>query len=283
MKRRKNSSRSGPSGKNARVTCKICPAKMRSDKLRDHLKTHNPSVPCKFCKTDFRTDKLLRHEAHCKDAKVTCKICSAKMSSDKLGRHLKIHNPSVPCKFCKKDVRTDRLLRHKALCKDGVHERLCDRTEVEKFPDRPVASSVGGFFTSYELKIKDSKDYDVILDKTCSNAQTVLKECLKRTPVKAQIVLGLTFYKDIDAMANNATSEKYFRSICEPVLVGDDLDKFFNRAKVYIRGKIDEYQRYGSGWIFDGSKCAHLELAKYCPLAAAGNIKIPKGLRKFII
>ena len=226
MKRRQNSSR--PCGKHARVTCKICSAKMRSDNLRDHLKTHNPSVPCKFCKKDFRTDKLLRHEA---------------------------------------------------LCKDGVDERLCDRTEVEQLPDCPDASSVCGFFTSYELKIKRSKDYDVILDETCSTAQTVLKEYLKRTPVKAQIVLGLTFYKDIDAMANNATSEKYFRSICEPLLVGDDLDKFFNRAKVYIRGKIDEYQRYGSGWIFNSSKCAHLELAKYCPLAASGNITIPKKIK----
>ena len=75
-------------------------------------------------------------------------------------------------------------------------------------------------------------------------------------------------------------SEKVFRSICEPVLPGNDITGFFTRVKTYILARIIEYERNGSGWIFDSHKSSHLHVAKYNPLRGAGHVKIPEKVKK---
>ena len=62
--------------------------------------------------------------------------------------------------------------------------------------------------------------------------------------------------------------------------MGDNIDEFFGRVKVYIKSRIEEYERFGSGWIFDELKCSHLEVAKYSPLSGSGNVRIPLKIKK---
>jgi hypothetical protein len=62
--------------------------------------------------------------------------------------------------------------------------------------------------------------------------------------------------------------------------MGDNIDEFFERVKIYIKSRIEEYERFGSGWIFDELKCSHLEVAKYSPLSGSGNVRIPMKIKK---
>ena len=96
--------------------------------------------------------------------------------------------------------------------------------------------------------------------------------------MKAQIITSLKFNKT-DASGERVESEKVFRSACEPILIGDEINGFLGRAKETIRIGIDVYQRYGSGWIFDKLCTSKLEIAKYSPLSASGSVRIPKKLK----
>ena len=208
---------------------------------------------------------------------VECTICQMTMQENNLSRHMKIHNPTNPCKFCKKQIRLDKLLKHETLCKDSVDERLCDRTGVSAFTTSADSSSVSGYFRSYELNVSKTMDYDQILIDTCQQAGVLLEEIIKHGALKAQIIIALTFGKE--NTYGEQESDKTFRSICEPLLLGDDADHLINRAKTYIRARIEEYERHGSGWTFKEFHCAHLEVAKYSPLSASGNITIPQTLK----
>ena len=211
---------------------------------------------------------------------VECPHCEKNMRSDKLKGHLLTHNIRKPCKYCKKDIRSDLLLKHELLCQSKVDETLCNRyTGVHEHLDSDsTCSSVSGFFKSFELDIEVSADYDQIISSTCQAAKTKLSVLLQKHPIKAQIIIGLSFYKQVQGEKD--TSDKAFRSLCEPLLVGDSIDEFLSRAKVYIRASIEQYERLGSGWIFDKFHCSHLEVAKYSPLSASGTVKIPRKIKK---
>ena len=212
-----------------------------------------------------------------KNKVVECSVCQLRMRSDVLTRHLKTHNPTNSCRFCSKQIRIDKLLKHETLCKDNVDERLCDRTGVGYIGTSACSSSVSGYFRSYELNVPKTKDYDQILIDSCLHATSLLKELLKNGALKSQLIIALKFFKE--NASGRQTSDKTFRSICEPLLIGDDVDKLMNRAKIYIRARIEEYERHGSGWIFQELQCVHLEVAKYCPLSASGSIDIPQKLK----
>ena len=211
---------------------------------------------------------------------VECPICDKQMRSDVLKRHLPTHNAYEMCKSCKKQVRSDQLLKHELLCEAKLDETLCNRYSGvhEHMDSDELCSSVLGFFKSYELKVDNSGDYDHIILDSCAAAKPKILHFLSKHPIKAQLVIGLSFYKGV--YEETETSEKVFRSICEPLLAGDDIDEYLARAKSYIRHGIEVYERLGSGWIFDGLKCSHIEVAKYSPLSASGMISIPKKIKK---
>ena len=135
---------------------------------------------------------------------VICPTCNKSMRSDKLGKHLLTHNTTKECRFCKNTVREDRLFHHETLCQDKVDESVCGRsTGVHEHMDDsvetlPQCSSVSGFFRSYELNVEKSIDYDKIIEDTCSAAKPIVRESVKRHPIKAQISISISFYKDVD-------------------------------------------------------------------------------------
>ena len=216
-----------------------------------------------------------------KHRNVQCPKCSKNIRSNNLSRHMATHNDKKTCKYCKKQIRDDQMLKHEILCKDKVDERYCNRTTGihQHIEDDPECSSVTGFFNTFTLKINESSDYDVILNESCSAAKEKLAAYLSKHPIKAQLVITLIFYKN-NSSGEREESEKAFRSVCEPLLLGDEIDKFLVRSKETIRLEIESYQRYGSGWIYDRHCASRLELAKYNPLAASGSVYIPKKLKK---
>ena len=151
---------------------------------------------------------------------VECPICGKMMRSDTLKRHLPTHNANETCKRCSKQVRSDQLLKHELLCEAKLDESLCNRYVGvhEHIDSDEQCSSVSGFFKSYELQVDKSSDYDRIILDTCNAAKSKILSFLCKHPIKAQIVIGLSFYKGV--YEETESSEKVFRSICEPLLVG---------------------------------------------------------------
>ena len=200
-----------------------------------------------------------------------------KMRSDTLSRHSKTHNPTTPCKFCNEHIRVDKLLKHETLCKDKIDPRFCDRTTSVIGDGRLTCEAVNGTFRSYELNILKHKDYELIMTEVTRAAKHLIVKLLEQGPIKAQIIVTLTFEK-----RNNEgyiTSEKVFRSICEPLVLGDDLEKYVSRVKYYIMQRIQEYERHGSGWVFKEYNCSNVDVADFHPLRASGTSWVPKKLR----
>ena len=270
-------------GQHRMVECPDCEKKMRSNNLRTphnaskNVLSHNTPKNIPDSSRVEHLDSIELSTAHGKHQTVECPHCQKKMGSTKLKAHIPTHNIMKPCKFCKNDFRSDRLLKHEALCQSKVDESLCSRSSVERLDAEEQCASVSGFFKSYQLQVEKSGDYDEVISNTCTAAKDLLTKLLKKHPIKAQVVIGLSFYRQ--TLGEKVLSEKIFRSICEPLLMGDDVEDFLGRAKTYIKARIEEYEKYGSGWIFDELKCSHLEAPKYTPLRGAGTVRIPKVVK----
>ena len=213
---------------------------------------------------------------------VQCSQCSKVMRSDTLKRHMATHNINtrVMCRYCKKYVKETQQAKHEVICRANIDEKICNRfigvhEHIENDLD---CTSVSGYFNTYTLNVDDSSDYDVILNETCIAAESKLFEYLSKHPIKSQIIITLMFYKNTPE-GNKEQSEKTFRSFCEPLLAGDDIEQFFLRAKETIRIAIEQYERFGSGWIFEYHSSSKLEIAKYNPLSASGSVFIPQKLK----
>ena len=171
-------------------------------------------------------------------------------------------------------IRTDAMLRHETLCKDQVDETLCNRRDCSWLETNLKCSSVSGCFKIFELDVQHSLDYDEILSNVIKAAEPFFRDLLSIHPIKAQIVLDLEFFHD--SYEGREYASKIFRSIVEPLLFGDKLEKFLDRAQTYLKAQIELYERLGSGWQFSKLKNSWIEVSKYQPLSGAGTVDIPK-------
>ena len=208
---------------------------------------------------------------------VECPQCEVTVRSDHLSRHLNTHQPFVTCQNCSKSVREDKMEGHLILCQDGVDERICNRQHVELIPVCG-ASSINGFFRSFELSIDNPEDYDDVLDDTCTESEYILEQLLKDQPLKSQIILTISFIHH-DHEGEISYTEATFRSSCEPLLLGDDIKQYLGRVRSKLRLLIENFERMGSGWIYNSLISAKLEVAKFKPLTAGGNVVIPEKLK----
>ena len=216
-----------------------------------------------------------------KHAILECPTCGKAMLSNNIQRHLLTHNEKASCKHCKEEFRRDKLARHEILCGDGVNEEKCNRHEgvTELLDSNEACESISGFFKSFELNIEvENSDYDTILKATTESAGIKIDSYRSQHPVKAQILVTLSFYKHT-ATGEREESTKLFRSACEPILITDDLPSYLHRCSSLIKVQIEQYERMGSGWIYEKFKCSHLELAKYNPLSGSGKMVIPKKVK----
>ena len=215
-----------------------------------------------------------------KNSRVQCSVCLKNMRSDNLGRHMATHNKMKTCHYCKKEVREDKLPKHEILCRDKIDESHCNRTSgIHQHTENDLdCSSVSGYFNTYTLSVNNSPDYDDILNQTCAATEEKLYAYLSKHPIKAQIIVTLLFFKN-NVNGDREESEKSFRSNCEPLLIGDDVNQYLVRCKEIIRLEIDTYERHGSGWIYDKLCSAKLEIARYNPLSGSGSVEIPKKLK----
>ena len=211
---------------------------------------------------------------------VECPTCRKRCRSDVLNRHMKTHNDSNECRYCKKLVRSDLLLRHETLCKDNVDETLCNRNDCSWLETDLECSSVKGCFRIYNIDIENNLDYDEILSNVTTVANTFLQDLVTVHPIKSQIVLDLEFYHD--SYEGRDYASKIFRSIMEPVIAGDDLGNYLSRARSYLKGQIELYERLGSGWQFNKLNRAWLEVSKYSPLSGGASVDIPKLIKGMV-
>ena len=168
------------------VDCPDCGKTMRKNNLKKHLGS-------RFCNSN-------PSNVHNKHAKVSCGNCGIAISSNKLAQHMLTHNANKPCPYCKKEFRSDKLAKHALLCQYKIGETLCDRKSgvKEKLEHDVDCISVSGYFQCFKLDIPDSIDYDQIINDSCQSARSRLLQILQLYPIKAQIVLVLTFYKEVE-------------------------------------------------------------------------------------
>ena len=209
---------------------------------------------------------------------VQCSICHQQMRSHKLKRHMKVHNPDRECRFCKKMIRTDLLFRHMLLCRDQVDETLCNREDCTLLESNLESSSVEGCFRKFKLDIEESKDYEELLSNAVAKAGDCIQALVSHHPIKAQVVLELRFFHD--SYEGREYASKVFRSIVEPIILGNDLEKYLSRSRIYLKGQIEQYRRNGSGWQFDGFNAAFLEASHYHPMAGGGKVQISAVVKK---
>ena len=208
-----------------------------------------------------------------------CPYCAKNMRSDMLKAHIATHNITIACRYCKKQIRMDKLIRHETLCQDQIDDSLCTRSDVQELPPDPKCCAVSGCFKSYELQIPgEITDFDTIISNVSEAAKALLSQILKEQSIKSQVLLSLSFYRHNEE--ENEVVSRTFRSICEPLLIGDPIDSYLGRVKAYIRKAIEEYERFGSGWLFDKFHSAHVEVAKYRPLSGSGTVNIPDNIKK---
>ena len=180
-----------------------------------------------------------------------------------LSRHLNRHRPYVDCQNCGKAVREHLLEKHLIICRDDIDARLCDRSHTEELPE-PNLSSCNGLFRRFNLS-STALEYDSVLEELCKEAKIILNIILKTNPVKAQFVLTLQFvHSDID---KESYTQATFWTICEPLLIGSDLDSYVERVKAQQKLAIENFERLGSGWQYDSFVDAKIEVAKYLPLS----------------
>ena len=194
---------------------------------------------------------------------VECSQCHKMVHRGNLSRHLNRHRPYIDCQICGKAVKEYLLEKHLIICNDNIDSRLCDRRHTEELPE-PNASSCNGFFRRFNLS-STALAYDDVLEELCQEAKRILKIVLKTNPVKAQFVLTLEFvHDDLD---KGSYTQATFWTICEPLLIGSDLDSYFERVKAQQKLDIENFERLGSGWQYNSFIDAKIEVAKYLPLS----------------
>ena len=158
-----------------------------------------------------------------------------------------------------------------------------NRTTLTKylpFESNLESSSVEGCFRKFKLDIEESKDYEEIISNAVAKAGDCIQALVSHHPIKAQVVLELRFFHD--SYEGREYASKVFRSIVEPIILGDDLEKYLSRSRIYLKGQIELYRRNGSGWQFDGFNAAFLEASHYHPMAGSGKVKIPQTVKREI-
>ena len=164
---------------------------------------------------------------------------------------------------------------HLILCKDGVDHRLCNRENVE-LPDCS-ASSVNGYFKRWDLLVENTGDYSLMLEEYSQKSKPLLEELLKLHPIKVQSIITVCFSKA--EVEGGTYAETTFRTTCEPIAVGDDLDAFMSRIKAQHQLSIEKFETRGSGWVYDDLVSSHLDAAKYIPLTAGAYINVPQKVK----
>ena len=196
---------------------------------------------------------------------VQCPQCDVSLRSNTLSRHLNIHQPFVSCQNCSKSVRSDKMERHLILCKDGVDERLCNRKHVERLP-QCSRSSLNGFFQSFDLNVESVEEYDGVLQDVGQESRMILEELLKVHPLKSQIIITISFIHH-DLEGEVSYTEATFRTHCEPILMGDNIEQYVGRVTAELRLAIENFERMGSGWVYNSLISAKLEIAKFSPFS----------------
>ena len=210
---------------------------------------------------------------------VSCDECGKNMRADNMPRHKKTKHPAyLTCSKCCAAVLRQDMDNHRILCNDNVDFRLCGKRSdhTDHLPEC-AATSVKGFFRSWKLQVEDDGTYDNMLSQVCSSASDVIIPLINSNPVKCQVVIEVRF--DHDEIEGTKFAEQYFRTMCEPLLISDDVQLYLARVKAQLRLAIEKFETRGSGWVYNGLISAHLDAAKFKPLTAGANIEIPKKIK----
>ena len=143
----------------------------------------------------------------------------------------------------------------------------CRDSCVEVIPDQ---SAHDGLYNIYNLEAEDSDDYNDILLQVCEDAGRKLERIFEHDirPVKAQIILYLSFFND----ETDTSTVEDFESECQ-LLIYSDIKCHKNVKEDYLQSCINDieisihrYEVRHSDWTFGKFVNATLQTARYYPM-----------------
>ena len=269
--------------RNAAYVCGVCsrPYEFRKNLYRHQRLCHKNGgdYSCGICGLKFPTPhERVRHQKTGHGmAGFPCEICGADFSRQyALQQHIKYQHTAaghskVRCSECSTmchtpdDLKTHRFLRH------GV--------QTGGKPESIINSAFKGFLTHHRFKPNKSTTYDAQLffQDLKPKITSVLEDTLLDHPVKCVLLVRCVFHK----MFDNQRVEMIptFTSAPMRLINQADINEELDGSIQHLLSRIEEFQAYGSGWIFEEIVQADIHIGKYQPLPASQFMKLPRQLR----
>ena len=117
-------------------------------------------------------------------------------------------------------------------------------------------------------------DYKTFLRLNKTSTVTLLNN--QARPIKIRLLLYCQFYKVMDE--EKIFTDSHFSTKNEVITESTDLSEIYEIAIERLTELLENFQKNGSGWIFD--KVLHFEIMinVFRPLRGSSYIKLPKGV-----
>ena len=137
-----------------------------------------------------------------------------------------------------------------------------------------VENAFKGKVKTFRIKGDSTMDYKTFLRLNKMPTVTLLNNQAK--PIKIRLLLYCQFYKVVDG--EKIFTDSHFSTKNEVITESTDLSEIYNIANERLTELLENFQRNGSGWIFD--KVLHFEIMtnEFRPLRGSSYIKLPKSL-----
>jgi hypothetical protein len=93
------------------------------------------------------------------------------------------------------------------------------------------------------------------------------------------IAASVNFKQAIDPLVTTDPNPTFRHELAFPMVTIDELDSGIVQSFVEIERLIDEYERNGSGWVYNGIEKIDLHMATLDPLRASSYVPTPKSLQ----
>lgn len=227
---------------------------------------------CSECSVTFtRKDNLKRHE------KTSCKTRKSSAYSEPVNKKVKLTNSSssssnmVKCDTCKISIPRSFYTNH---LKSQFHKDVAVDTKENGI--KVIKSAFKNRLITFRLTVeKTYVDFDEFFNDIELNfIKTIKEEIIKHKLVKVNIeVFGLYILPTKDVY-----EIKSFNTRNEIVSQSTDIKELFDKFKVIIKGKAQDFEERDSGWTL--CELLHLELNvnKFNPIRSSSYIPLPKNI-----
>ena len=156
--------------------------------------------------------------------------------------------------------------------------KIYKTTYVGTVPTSPteVESAFKGKVKTFRIKGSSKMDYKTFLQLNKMSTVTLLNNQAK--PIKIRLLLYCQFYKVVDD--EKIFTDSHFSTKNEIITESTDLSEIYNIANERLTELLENFQKNGSGWIFDRVLHFEIMINTFKPLRGSSYIELPKSFSK---